>query len=262
MKVRLLWLLAALLTACTFPSGGSQAAVSPPTSPTSHLLASGGVVEYPVPGLISPELSCCVTDIVASPDGTLWFGLPTGDASDASKIARLNTSGSITAFDIPGGGLNALAAAPDGSIWATAYGESPGPAWILRISAAGKVTRFWAGTPGEFVRGSALGGGSGIAVGPGGYIWFTEWSTSKIGRLDQAGNLTEFSTPTSDTAPSKIVVGPDGNLWFTETNWRHPAIARLTPWLSNFSSITSTLPEGVLNSLSFITSRYLGCSPR
>jgi len=32
------------------------------------------------------------------------------------------------------------------------------------------------------------------------------------------GTVTEFPTPTTDSAPWGIAAGPDGNLWFTETN--------------------------------------------
>jgi streptogramin lyase len=64
-----------------------------------------------------------------------------------------------------------------------------------------------------------------ITSGPDGNLWFTGRGDSiaggigvsnKIGRITPAGVITQFSTPTADSAPSGITRGPDGNLWFTE----------------------------------------------
>src|SRR5262249_35001296 len=41
------------------------------------------------------------------------------------------------------------------------------------------------------------------------------------------GNITEFSPPTSVSAPWEIVGGPDGNIWFTELFGQK--IGRITP---------------------------------
>src|SRR5256712_7225274 len=58
----------------------------------------------------------------------------------------------------------------------------------------------------------------GIAFGPDDNIWFTEKDAGKIGRVDAAGVITEFTPPTANTIPLGIVSGPDGTLWFTESN--------------------------------------------
>lgn len=74
---------------------------------------------------------------------------------------------------------------------------------------------------------------SGIAAGPDGNLWFTEFSVSpKIGRITTAGAITEFSTPRPDATPSGIVAGPDGNLWFTQADFEfgfEGYISRITP---------------------------------
>jgi virginiamycin B lyase len=55
--------------------------------------------------------------------------------------------------------------------------------------------------------------GRGIATGPDGALWFTEYSTHRIGRITTAGAIAEYGTSGN---PSSIVAGPDGALWFTE----------------------------------------------
>ena len=67
----------------------------------------------------------------------------------------------------------------------------------------------------------------GITAGPDGNLWFTEFSTNKIGRITPAGVVTEFPIPTAVSGPTSIAAGPDGNLWFTE-NVAHQ-IGRITP---------------------------------
>ena len=55
----------------------------------------------------------------------------------------------------------------------------------------------------------------GIAAGPDGNLWFTEFYTAGIGRVTTMGTITEFAA-TSGSGPNGIASGPDGNLWFTQ----------------------------------------------
>ncbi len=62
---------------------------------------------------------------------------------------------------------------------------------------------------------------SDMALGSDGNLWFTERFGNKIGRIDTAGVITEFTVPltrTTQPRPVGITAGPDGNLWFTENN--------------------------------------------
>jgi streptogramin lyase len=65
----------------------------------------------------------------------------------------------------------------------------------------------------EFPAGSAT---SGIAAGPDGNLWFTEFNGNTIGRITPAGEITRFPVPTGGGEPDGIAAGPDGNLWFAE----------------------------------------------
>ena len=54
-----------------------------------------------------------------------------------------------------------------------------------------------------------------ITSGPDGNLWFTDESTSKLGRLTTAGAVTEYSLP-SGSVPKGITSGSDGKLWFVD----------------------------------------------
>src|SRR5712671_878848 len=56
-----------------------------------------------------------------------------------------------------------------------------------------------------------------VTAGPDSALWFTERFANKIGRIDTAGNISEFAIPTVVSFPQGITAGPDGALWFTET---------------------------------------------
>lgn len=56
----------------------------------------------------------------------------------------------------------------------------------------------------------------GIASGPDGALWFTEYNTNKIGRISTSGAITEYPVISAASYPYSITTGPDGALWFTE----------------------------------------------
>ncbi len=56
--------------------------------------------------------------------------------------------------------------------------------------------------------------GLGMAAGPDGNLWFTEFTDNKIGRITTDGGFAEF--PTTMSHPYGIAAGSDGSLWFTE----------------------------------------------
>ena len=58
----------------------------------------------------------------------------------------------------------------------------------------------------------------GIAAGPDGAVWFTEYRANKVGRITAAGAVTEYPVPTANGVPEGIVTGSDGALWFTESS--------------------------------------------
>jgi streptogramin lyase len=161
--------------------------------------------------------------MAAGSDGNLWF-----TDSGHQKVGRITPAGAITEFDLPAaaGSPSGIAARPDG-VWTTTNGGGQGrPDWIVRVGPDGSATMFQAGSnPGQ-----GFGTGpEGIAAGPDGNLWFTEFWTNRIGRMTPTGVLTEFPIPTPDSAPRGIAAGPDGNIWFVESSRQHNAIAKVTP---------------------------------
>ena len=65
-----------------------------------------------------------------------------------------------------------------------------------------------------------------ITVGPDGSLWFSEYSSSKVGRLLVTEGIAEYVLPTG-AGPSGITTGPDGNVWFTENSGNK--IGKITP---------------------------------
>jgi streptogramin lyase len=67
-----------------------------------------------------------------------------------------------------------------------------------------------------------------IALGPDGALWFTEFTSDAIGRVDKNGNVLNFPTPPNAGNPDGITAGPDGNIWFTLDEGQQQAIGRIT----------------------------------
>ena len=73
--------------------------------------------------------------------------------------------------------------------------------------------------------GTGISGPDGIAAGPDGALWFTNFSNNSIGRITTAGAVTNY-TGTGISEPGGITAGPDGALWFT--NFGNNSIGRIT----------------------------------
>jgi streptogramin lyase len=65
------------------------------------------------------------------------------------------------------------------------------------------------------------GGIASLCLGSDGNIWFTEFSTDKIGRVTPAGVVTEFNVPTANAQPEGIALGTS-NLYFAEFGSTNP----------------------------------------
>ena len=64
-----------------------------------------------------------------------------------------------------------------------------------------------------------------FAIGADGRIWFSEFSTDKVGALTTAGTVTEYTMPAL-SQPNGITLGPDGNIW---TGGYGGVILKVTP---------------------------------
>ena len=86
----------------------------------------------------------------------------------------------------------------------------------------------------EFLLPAADGYPNGIAAGPDGALWFTEFEGHRIGRITTSGQIREFPLISSDGKPGGIAAGPDGALWFTEAGSHRIGRITTTGQISEF----------------------------
>ncbi|HEY2216638.1 MAG TPA: hypothetical protein VGH21_04020, partial [Solirubrobacteraceae bacterium] len=189
---------------------------------------SGTINEFPLKPNSKPN------DIVAGPDGNVWF-----TEKEAPAIGRITPSGVITEFGGPpltGTSMpSELTVGADGNIWFTDEGS---PSAIGRvITSTGTVTEFHNGLQTNGIPTSPT-------LGPDGNVWFTDqyFNQRAIGRVTPSGAITEFTQGLSASLPVDITAGEDGNLWVAQA--MPGGIARVTP-----SGVITELNEG-LNPLS------------
>jgi virginiamycin B lyase len=132
---------------------------------------------------------------------TIWF---TGKRT--STVGKINPDGSVEHFQL--NNLAALpiflSAGPDGTLWGT---ELLGSA-ILNVSGDGTVREFTIPTPNSRP----------IAVIPDPsepFMWFTEEAGAKVGKIDMAGNITEFPVPAlqRNDILASLAFDYENNLW-------------------------------------------------
>ena len=197
-----------------------------------RITTSGAVTLYPVVTGSTPTVG-----ITTGPDGNLWY--PVTTASGFDRIQRMSPSGQINAdIAIPTqySDPSRIVTGPDGNLWFTEQGAVPNhlsPGKIGRVTPSGDMTEFT--TPNQ----NPTSNPAGIAVGPDGNLWYTEYShlnmdftqhgQNNIGRITTSGKITEFPIPTRYARADGITNGPDGGMYFTESpnDFSYGAIGRI-----------------------------------
>ncbi|HYX44787.1 MAG TPA: hypothetical protein VE760_07065 [Acidimicrobiales bacterium] len=191
---------------------------------------------------------------IISYKGQLWYGatnVPGPRDRVHGYIQRMNTAGQVTGnFRIPTpySDPSRFAIGADGLLYFTEQGAvgangrreptHPAPGKIGRINKNGVIREFTVPeqAPPDFVANPA-----GIAAGPDGNIWFTEYSFlaedtgeqhggNKIGRLNiTTGAIDEFPLPTAFARADGITAGPDRAMYFVENpnNFEYGAVGRI-----------------------------------
>lgn len=193
--------------------------------------------------------------ITTGPDHNLWFS-----NAAYSFVGRMTTSGVVTLFVLPSGGMaQFLAPGPDGNVW---FGEGGSRHLVGKITPGGVITEYpTSGLPFAITQGPdgrmwlhqgatpkkvgaidtntgvlteyplpgapGISGGGGIASGPDGALWVTGQGSNNIGRVTTSGVRTNTYGLNAGSTPNYITSGPDGNLWFTEQN--ASKVGRITP---------------------------------
>lgn len=181
-----------------------------------RITTAGVITEFTIPTAASRPLG-----IAAGQDGALWFAEFNGN-----RIGRITTGGVVTEFAVPsaGSGPFGITAGPDGALWFTEAAPLDAAA-VPHGNRIGRITTT--GVTTEFTTPTTSSGPFGIATGPDGALWFTEYPVNQIGRITTAGVFSEFDVPTAGSGPSAITAGPDGALWFNESSGNK--IGRVTP---------------------------------
>lgn len=206
----------------------------PPNLDTPGLIGrmtiSGRATEFSLPTPPAPRPPGQPRDIIAGPDGALWFdtGTVDGVASGNSWIGRLTTSGQVTIVYAPDPralvSITGLAAGPDQRIWFTlesspvTAGGTPGQPLASPPQVAGSIGCLTSsGQLQLFPLPSSLSTAPGtITAGPDGNLWFVA-SPATMGRITPSGQVTTFSLPDAQAEIGPLTQGPGHALWFTQT---------------------------------------------
>jgi streptogramin lyase len=214
-------------------------------SPTTGLVALFPLTLPPSVPPVPPAdlpLNTQATDIIAGPDGNLWFDVDqiAGEGIiPRGYVGQITPTGTVTLYAVPATqGAQPKAANPtlssaaapgpsfalqpetisvgaDGNLWSRLAnfngggclpGYSPTSS-VVRVTPAGQVTILTEDSS-KF---------AGYRLGPGGdYWWMT--STGAFRRTSPTGTVTNFPADTQlgFWDPTHFVVGPDQNLWYVD----------------------------------------------
>ena len=153
---------------------------------------------------LPPPVGAGPYGITTGPDGALWF-----TEYNRAAIGRITIDGQITEYALlPTALPTSITTGPDGNLWFTESGTDD----IGRITRDGTMLRPFFSVAGS----GQVSGPTTIINGPDGNLWFTESQSSRIGRITPDGVVVERSPTTPGSRPAGLAVGIDGNLWFAE----------------------------------------------
>ena len=162
--------------------------------------------------------------IVAGPDGNLWFTARDFPSRPSGSIIRMTPRGVRAVFVEHGEGVGGpITVGPDNNLWFTGS-DGGGETTLGRVTLGGVIS--------PIVPLFGHSGAPAIAAGPDGNLWGAvsgHISQGHIVRVTTGGVVTGFGVPAQRLGG--IALGPDGNLWFTEGR-EYPEegqIGRITP---------------------------------
>jgi virginiamycin B lyase len=140
--------------------------------------------------------------------GDFWF-------AESGGLGHLRADGSIEELSLPSGTPNGLAVGPDHGVW-YAVGTDAGVAGAQLPG--NEIGRFDPATVNvtKFPIPTSSSNPVGVTFDVNGALWFTEEAAGKVGRLSQAGAMTEFAAQVGH--PQGISAAEDGSVWYAELN--------------------------------------------
>jgi streptogramin lyase len=216
--------------------------------PSTGQISDFAVPVPPSPPSASPP-NTQATDIVAGPDGALWFDVQqiAMDAVRTGYVGRITTAGVVSLFAVPGGDQPiGIQAGADGNMWAriAVSGASQASCVLPGYTPTSTVARVKDGRVTEVSEDSPA--FAGYAIGPDGNHW---WMTSsgRLRRTTPDGQVKEFPARTNlgFWDAFRFVFGPDGNIWYSDgTN-----VLSMTP----NGIVTTYVPPGPNSGATWIT---------
>ena len=148
-------------------------------------------------------------------DGNVWFTGFTGNHVGFQGLTS-GVSGETT-VPTPNSHPFSIAPAPDLNLYFTENAVDQLGRIPMLFGAITEVPLATGSAPEQIVRGPA----TETTCGGGPCMWFTEFGTSRVARLNPAGwpapTIDEFPTVTASSNPVGITAGKDGGLWVTES---------------------------------------------
>jgi virginiamycin B lyase len=186
-------------------------------TPAESSTLSGSITGYTLSKCGSDQVT--ITGLDADGKTIIGPGAPTAQLrSNGTALVVTDSSEAPNQFTITR--PSAPPPSPGSKVYLTAY-ETPlaasGAAQVHTAAIPMTFNHDICGYITQFTVPTANSQPKGIATGPDGNLWFTEYKGNKIGRVTTAGVFTEYTVTTTASEPNDIVAGPDGKLWFTES---------------------------------------------
>ena len=167
-----------------------------------RITTTGTITEYPIPNPVGTTTIAQMSVpqmIVRGPDDNLWF-TDTGN----NTIASITPDGTITTYPIPTASSQpfTIIAGKSHDLWFTEQNA------IGHLSiTTGKITEYPLPTSGSGVRG--------LALGPDGALWCSQFQTNTLSKMTPSGAFTAYPLDGNGERPDQMVFTSDGLLWFT-----------------------------------------------
>lgn len=176
-----------------------------------------------VTSLLPAGSNSTLTDAVAGPDGSLYFGL----RGATNSVAKLAPNGELAYLPVPGTDLGPVAVGRDGSIFTSIVSDN---ATAIAKIAAGSTSVQLFQVPSVDL--GAVGKRTvfpihAMTVASDGSLWFergqiNRWDsaggyTSALGKVTASGQMNIYPVGDRLYSPGGIVEGPDGSIWYSAT---------------------------------------------
>ncbi|MGE3819974.1 MAG: DUF4214 domain-containing protein [Isosphaeraceae bacterium] len=216
-----------------------------------RITTSGAITEAPVTDANdNPIPNSPLVSLTYDPLGSAIYATQ----SNAQQVGLFTVGDFFEYVPFQPGQYRPTASAPNSENWGVAFDRGlQTTAVYFTERDADKIAVFESDPNNNFVTTEyALAAGSqplDIVKGPDGAFWFTQFGTSKIGRIDPVTRaITEYATPTANSGPWGITSG-NGYLYFTESTANKIGRIELrendTPAITEYALSAGATPRGI-----------------